>query len=178
MQYALGIRNICSMQIRKKRHACSADIAIKEMSSWGCKLTLRVMEQFYNAYYCMINLLYNELKACSSERLNQQYFPAVVHPSQQTVLTFEKRLKKIGSVTNRAWWGRPAKIRQQVQPDKVWHRPSHIPNAVKGRSVNTVAFQRVRNGKFWALNISTGFIRQKCRECYAWCNFLMNLIQV
>ena len=66
-------------------------------------------------------LLYGECgrTARSAARLYKKHFSAGPHPSYQTILSVVKRLRKTGCVTSRARYGRPAKVRRQVQPKEV-----------------------------------------------------------
>lgn len=177
------------MQIRKKRHACSPETAIKETASWGCSmLMLMVMAEYSKAEYCEMVLLYGECrrKARSAARLYRQRFPAGPHPSHQTILTVVKRLRETGCITSRPRSGRPAKVGRQVQPDEVLAYALAYPKC----SVREISQHcGLSKSQVWKILSESGahpyrptpqqvLVDGDAERRYAWCNFVMNQIQV
>ena len=98
------------MQIRKKRHTCSLETTSIKKASCGVSNMLKViaMKRFSKEEYCEIVLLYGECEceARSAAMLYRERFPAVPHPSYQTIISVVKRLRETGCVTSRVRSGR------------------------------------------------------------------------
>ena len=67
-------------------------------------------------------LVYSECgrQARAAQRLYNQRFPGVPHPSRQVFEKTVKRFREMGSMTYKSWIGRPKRVGQRVQLEDVF----------------------------------------------------------